>query len=108
MPSFKIHRLRDSQFQQFRWAPHATGACQVKPRDYRPEGEVEAPGLYAAWSLLRQSERPLRIGDLLEDENGGLRICKYVGFEEAHWVLPEEQVPATTEPLAPPGDAVEA
>ena len=80
MASFKIHRLRDSQFQQFRWAPHATGACQVKPRDYHEEGQVEAPGLYAAWNLLRDSGQPLRIGDLLEDEGGGLRICKYVGF----------------------------
>jgi len=29
------------------------------------------------------------IGDLLETEDGQLRICKYVGFEPAQWVVPE-------------------
>jgi hypothetical protein len=29
------------------------------------------------------------VGDLLEAENGQLRICKYVGFEPAQWVIPE-------------------
>ncbi len=29
------------------------------------------------------------MGDLLETEDGQLRICKYVGFEPAQWVLPE-------------------
>ena len=32
---------------------------------------------------------PLVIGDLLETEDGQLRICKYVGFEPAQWVVPE-------------------
>jgi hypothetical protein len=108
MPSFKIHRLRESPFQQFRWAPHAAGACQVKPRDYLEEGRIEASGLYAAWSLLRDSGQALRIGDILEDESGGLRICKYVGFEEAHWSLPETPVSGSPEPAAPPGDAPKA
>ncbi len=89
MPTFKIHRLRETAFQQFRWAPHITGSSQVKPRDYSPAGSVEAPTAYAAWTALKDSNEPLRVGDLLEDEQGSLRICKYVGFDEAHWFVPE-------------------
>jgi hypothetical protein len=29
------------------------------------------------------------VGDLLEAPDGVLRIFKFVGFEEAHWVVPE-------------------
>jgi hypothetical protein len=104
MPLFKIHRLRDSQLQQFRWAPHTAGTCQVRPRDYHESGQIEAPGLYAAWNALRVSEQPLRIGDILEDEKGALRICKYVGLEEAQWVIPEPQPPdANAGPVVPEG-----
>ena len=89
MPSFKIHRLRDSHFQQFRWAPHTTGASQVRPKDYTEAGSIEAPSAYAAWAALKESEAPLRVGDILEAEGGSLCICKYVGFEEAQWFVPE-------------------
>jgi len=89
MPLFKIHRLKDNQFQQFRWAPHTSGACQVRPKDYVENGTVEAGSPYLAWAGLKDSEQALRVGDLLEDEGGGLRICKYVGFEEARWFVPE-------------------
>ncbi len=81
--------MKDSPRQQFRWSPHVSGAATVKPRDYEPDGEVEAANEYDAWRLTRESEHPLAVGDLLEAENGGLRICKYVGFEDAQWVLPE-------------------
>ncbi len=94
MPLFRIHRLKESAYQQFRWAPHTSGACQVKPKDYEPAGEVEAGSAYEAWSILRTSDRSLRIGDLLESEDGRLRVCKYVGFEEAAWFIPEPR-PAT-------------
>lgn len=89
MPVFKIYRMKDSHFQQFRWAPHTAGAAQVKLRDYEPAGQVEAPSVYAAWSELREKGDALRVGDLLESGDGDLRICKYVGFEEAHWFVPE-------------------
>jgi hypothetical protein len=103
MPVFKIHRLRETAFQQFRWAPHTSGASQVKPKDYEAAGEIEADSAYDAWMVLKESERPLRIGDLLESEGGGLRICKYVGFEEARWFVPDarpapEPAPAPAEP----------
>ena len=39
--------------------------------------------------MLRESDKPLGVGDLLESEDGQLRICKYVGFEPAQWMQPE-------------------
>ena len=89
MAVFQIHRLRDSHRQQFRWAPHTSGATTVKPKDYQPGGTVEAESVYAAWEQLRGSSRPLEVGDMFEIEGGQLRICKYVGFEEARWFVPD-------------------
>ena len=89
MPSYKIHRLRDHLRQYFRNAPHVSGTASVKPRDYVPGDVVEAKSPYAAFFELRNSAAPLAPGDLLESENGELRIFKFVGFEEARWVLPE-------------------
>jgi hypothetical protein len=89
MPSYRIHRLREFQRRQFRWTPHTSGATLVKIRDYCDGGRVEAAGEYAAWAALAGSDRPLAVGDLLEKEDGALYICKYVGFEEARWVVPE-------------------
>ena len=89
MPSYKIHRLRDHLRQYFRNAPHVSGAATVKPRDYVPGDAVEAKSPYAAFFELRAAAVPLEPGDLLESEAGELRIFKFVGFEEARWVLPE-------------------
>ncbi len=89
MPSYRIHWLKENQQQQFRWAPHTSGATGVKARDYRDGGSLKAPGEYAAWAALQGSGRALAVGDLLEKEDGTLFICKYVGFEEARWLLPE-------------------
>jgi hypothetical protein len=33
------------------------------------------------------------VGDILENELGEIRLYKYIGFEEAKWVVPE-QAPA--------------
>ncbi len=100
MARFRIHRLREAAQQSFRWSAHTSGASQVKPKDYEPSGDIEADSAYDAWMRLRDSERPLRVGDLLESESGSLRICKYVGFEEAQWVLPEPKPtgPASADP----------
>ena len=89
MPVYRIHRLRDHQRQQFRCAPHSSGVTAVKSRDYGDGGAVEAPSAYAAWTSLQGSQNALAVGDLLEKEDGALLICKYVGFEEARWVVPE-------------------
>jgi hypothetical protein len=53
---------------------------------------VEALHEYDAWRLLRDAGSPLEVGDLLESTDGQLRICKYVGFEPAQWVLPEPKI----------------
>lgn len=99
MPAFRIHRMKETTRQQFRWAPHTCGVTPLKPRDYEPAGEVSALNFYDAWTGLRGSERALDIGDVLESEAGELRICKYVGFEEARWVLPEVKPAADAAPL---------
>ncbi len=95
MPSFRIHRLKGHLRQAFRSAPHVSGAAVVKPRDYEPASVVEAVSPYSAFFALRDSAQPLEVGDLLEAENGSLRICKFVGFEEAHWAEPVP-LPETT------------
>jgi len=100
MPAFHIHRLKDHLRQPFRSAPHVSGMAMVKPRDYEPGETVDAASPYAAFFSLRDLERPLEVGDLLEAENGSLRICKFVGFEEAHWVQPELKPDAGVAPEA--------
>ncbi|MFN7922317.1 MAG: hypothetical protein U0Q16_19600 [Bryobacteraceae bacterium] len=107
MPNYRIHRMKDHARQSFRWAAHTAGLAQVKPRDYEtPDVEIEAQSAYGAWSRLMQSDQALEIGDLLEDPAGQLRIFKYVGFEEASWVLPEVKTgfditpPAVGAPMA--------
>jgi hypothetical protein len=101
---FRIHRMKENPRQQFRWAPHVSGVANVKPKDYEAAGEIEAENEYAAWALLRGSETPLMVGDLLELATGQLRICKYVGFEEARWFLPEP-VAIPSEPAQAPQSA---
>lgn len=89
MPAYRIHRLRDYLRNSFRSAPHVSGVASLKPRDYTPGGEVTASSPYAAYFDLRESEDRLDVGDVLESAEGDLRVYKYVGFEEAKWVLPE-------------------
>jgi hypothetical protein len=93
MPAYQVHRLKDQLRPAFRWAPHASGLTIVKPKDYEPGPALEAASVYAAWEALRGSERPLEVGDVLEAEGGDLLICKYVGFEEARWLVPETPQP---------------
>ena len=81
--------MKDPPRQQFRSAPHVSGAATAKPKDYEAAAEIDADNEYAAWALMRNTEQPLNVGDLLESTEGRLRICKYVGFEEARWFVPE-------------------
>jgi hypothetical protein len=91
MPSFRIHRLKDHLRANFRSAPHLSGMASLKPRDYEQveETPIEASSPYAAFFDLREAERPIQVGDVLESEDGWLRIFKFVGIEDAQWVLPE-------------------
>lgn len=99
MPQFRIHRLKDHLRQNFRFAPHLSGTASVKPRDYetsdvnQPDATVEASSPYAAFFALREAVRPIQVGDVLECEDGSLRIFKFVGIEEAQWILPETARP---------------
>jgi hypothetical protein len=89
MPVYQIHRLKESQRQQFRWAPHISGVTIAKPKDYEPGSAVEGASTYAIWLALRESPEALQVGDLVEVAGGELRILKYIGFEEARWYVPE-------------------
>ena len=93
--------MKESPRQQFRWAPHTSGITALKPKDYEQAGEVEASGFYSAWAALKADERPLEVGDALENGAGELRVCKYVGFEEARWIVPEPK-PASNQEIVPP------
>jgi hypothetical protein len=108
MPSYRIHRLKDHLRAAFRSAPHVSGAAAVKPRDYEPGEMIDAVSPYAAFFAARDSLAALEIGDLLDPGDGSLRICKFVGFEEAHWVLPESaggQVPESAARQLPESSA---
>jgi hypothetical protein len=97
MANYRIHRMKDSAQESFRWAAHTGGLAVVKPKDYDPSGEeeeVEGDNPYEIWKRLSASRRPLRPGDLIEqlaeDPAAAPRmwIAKYIGFEPAQWFVP--------------------
>jgi hypothetical protein len=92
MATYQIHRLKNHLRQQFRFAPHVSGVSNVKARDYEMGGTVDAASPYAAFFAKREQPDALEVGDLLECD-GMLRILKFVGFEEAQWVVPEVKPP---------------
>ena len=102
MPQFRIHRLKDHLRQNFRFAPHLSGMASVKPRDYETSEDalVEASSPYAAFFALREAVRPIQVGDVLECADGSLRILKFVGIEEAQWILPEPPRPEAVQQAA--------
>jgi hypothetical protein len=103
MPAYQIHRLKETQRQQFRWAPHTPGVTIVKLKDYELGSVEEAATPYALWLALRETENAIGVGDLIEivgDVPGGeIRILKYIGFEEARWYVPEPAPHTTGEPV---------
>lgn len=98
--------MKEQASQQFRWAPHVSGATQVRRKDYDEGSAAEAANEYAAWQALRDEGAALKVGDLLETVGGELRICKYVGFEAAQWIAPEAKT--GLEPASPPADGHQA
>ena len=88
-PVFRIHRMKDAPRQQFRSAAHVSGAANVKPKDYEAARRrlrpirIYQPGHCCA----AQSDRSTWVTFWTSDNR--LRICKYVGFEEARWFVPE-------------------
>ncbi|MEO8026045.1 MAG: hypothetical protein ABI823_06210 [Bryobacteraceae bacterium] len=91
MASYQIFRLKDPVRQNFRWTPHLSGLSQVKPKDYEAEDTVEGESLYAVWASLRGTPQELQIGDVIAIDTDDLRIVKYVGFEQAKWIVPEDK-----------------
>jgi hypothetical protein len=92
MARYRIYYLRESQRQHFRQAPPAPGPLKLKLKDYEASGEIEAASPYTAWKQLQETPgelRPISVGDALETETGALLICRYAGFEEAQWFVPE-------------------
>jgi hypothetical protein len=89
MPTYRIFRMKEQSRLSFRAAPHTSGETAVKLKDYLESGSVEADSTYEAWESLRSTSEPLEVGDILESELGGIKICKYIGFEDAKWVVPE-------------------
>ena len=110
MAAYRIYRMKEQASQQFRWAPHVSGATQIKRKDYDEAGSIKAANEYAAWQALREAGTPLRVGDLLESQSGDLRICKYVGFDAAQWIAPEVKTGLESAPVAagPPQGSCEA
>ena len=93
MTTYRMHRLKSHLRQPFRSAPHVSGPASMKPRDYEPGEEgIEGGSPYAVYFSLRNSGSPLEVGDLLETSEGALAIFKFVGFEEARWVIPEAKL----------------
>jgi hypothetical protein len=105
MALYRIYRMKEAPRQHFRLAPHLSGAVSVKPKDFDQVGQVEGLNEYDAWRAARESADPLQVGDLLETEDGRLRICKFVGFEPAEWALPEPRQAAEPEPADQPTTA---
>jgi len=89
MPTFQIYRMKDGARQAFRSAPHTAGQASLKPKDYDKGATVEGASSYSVWAEMNSAEEPLEVGDVLEAADGSLKIYKYVGFEDARWVLPE-------------------
>ena len=100
MPLFRIHRIKQSAGEAFRWAAHTGGLAIVKERDYERGEDLDAPSIYAAWKALASSKRPFAAGDLLEDEYGKLHILKYIGFEPAQWFVPDPKDAHSITPMA--------
>jgi hypothetical protein len=104
MATYQIHRLKAHLRQHFRFAPHVSGVSNVKARDYEAGGTVEAASPYAAFFALKEHPEALEVGDIL-DCDGALRILKFVGFEEAQWVVPEVKPPVSAPLHAEPSSS---
>lgn len=105
---YRIFRMREQARLSFRAAPHTSGETAVKLKDYVEGESIEALNTYEAWELLRGGEKPLEVGDILESELGGIQICKYIGFDDAKWIVPEvkaSDVPAAAGSTADPAES---
>jgi hypothetical protein len=107
---FRIHRMKDTPRENFRWAAHTRGLAIVKPKEYELAETINGKGPYDVWKTLLADGRPLAPGDLIENlsENesaNSLRIAKYIGFEPAQWF--EESFNSGSVPALPATDSLE-
>lgn len=100
MPLYRIHRMKETPRLAFRSAAHAAGLAMLKPKDFELAGDVDATSPYGAWAALHGTAGALLVGDVLEHPDGSLCVYKYVGFEEARWILPEVRTGLESVPLA--------
>jgi hypothetical protein len=105
MPLYRVLYLKDqAAVDRFRALPPPEGPANIKPKDYVPACEIEAPHEYAAWRMLQgdgakeRDLRPMGVGDVLEAWPGKPRVCRYVGFDDAVWFVfePREKKAAAT------------
>ena len=90
MAFYKVFRLKENLRPHFRQLPHLSGVTQLKLKDYVEAIEVEAAHRYAAWFQLRGTCDPLEVGDVLAEGGGtNLFVVKFVGLEQAEWIVPE-------------------
>ena len=103
MPRYRIYYLKETQRQHFRNAPPVPGPLKLKLKDYQEGGEIEASSPYSAWKQLKDTaeRRPIEVGDALATDTGSLYVCRWAGFEEAQWYLPEPP-PMSQTPTEPP------
>jgi hypothetical protein len=93
MPLYRVLYLKDqAAVDRFRALP-PDGPASIKPKDYIPACEIDAPNEYAAWRTLQgdgakeRDLRPMGVGDVLELVVGKPRVCRYVGFDDAVWFV---------------------
>lgn len=103
MPVYRIFRMKENERQRFRTLPHTSGVTMVKPKDFEERGTVEAASPYTAWAQMKDTPEALQVGDLLVAPNDDMRLLKFVGFEEARWIIPD--VKAGIEHLPPAAGA---
>jgi hypothetical protein len=108
MPTFQIYRMKEGSRPSFRSAPHTAGLASIKPRDYEKAGIADANSAYAVWSAMNATDEPLLVGDVLESADGVVKVFKYVGFEDARWVLPEVKAGMEGLPQAAGGEMPDA
>jgi len=73
-------------------APHVSGAVFGEAKDFEQLGQVEGLHEYDAWRAAREAGDPLQVGDLLESDDGRLRICN-TWIRTAEWALPSPSTP---------------
>ncbi len=108
VPRYRVLYLKDqTAVERFRSQPPRPGPASLKPKDYALVAEIEAANEYTVWKMLQgegaaeRNLRPMSVGDVLEAEPGRLRVCRFVGFDDAVWFTFEPKPKAAQGEPAP-------